>query len=427
MIRRLAIIGGGSAYVPGLVAALIDDAGSLDLDEIRLHDIDEQRLDVVARLCARMAEAASCRFKVSSDSDLVGAVEEADAVLNTSRPGGYECRRIDETLPLEFGIPGQETVGPGGFFFALRSVPAALRLAGVMQEHAPGALLLNYTNPTNIVTQSLVSRGYRNVIGLCDQSDEDMATLGRALSMDGRSCTFECNGLNHATWYTNISFGGVPVREPPELLDDPGGLDEEHLLRFSLSRELGHEHPGFWPNSYIPYYTAPERFVGFSGRHGPRTDAIVAELDSYYAHFGEEARRRIPSLRHHRGGSLFGDLAARVLLALAGDRLRRLVLNVPNQGVTRLFGSMTVVESGVDLSSGGLVLRPAPPLPEGSESLYRRLEEYQLATAEAAGGGDAIAALHALSANPLVPDRGTAQAMLRRAAAAYGDGIPMLQ
>jgi 6-phospho-beta-glucosidase len=126
MIKTLTIIGGGSAYVPGLAAAILHHRRSLSLARVRLYDVHVENLEIVHAFVRRMAEGAE--LEVTAHTDLAESLRDTDAVLNTSRPGGLECRRIDETLPLQFGIPGQETVGPGGFFFALRSVPAALEL-----------------------------------------------------------------------------------------------------------------------------------------------------------------------------------------------------------------------------------------------------------------------------------------------------------
>ena len=116
MIEKFTIVGGGSAYTPGLFAALLHHAQGLHLQEVRLYDIDEMRLEIVSKLCQRLAEFHQAPFKVSGTTNLVDAVKGIDCALNSSRPGLFECRQIDETLPPEFEVPGQETVGPGILF-----------------------------------------------------------------------------------------------------------------------------------------------------------------------------------------------------------------------------------------------------------------------------------------------------------------------
>ncbi len=424
MIRRFTIVGGGSAYAPGLLAALIHHRESLSLEEIRLHDLDAGRLETVTSLGQRMSQAAGAGFTVTASTDLLETLRDTDAVLNTTRPGGFECRRIDETLPLEFGCPGQETVGPGGFFFALRSVPAALALVRAIEQVAPNALLLNYTNPTNVVTQALTGRTPISVLGLCDQSDEDLGELCRALSVEP-VFQFSSIGLNHAVWYADLELGGAPLPASARSAAPPPELAGEYRLRFELSVELARRHPGFWPSSYLPYYYWPERFVEMARSEGPRTDAIVPKLDGYFAHFREEATREVPELKHHRGSSGFGDLAVRVLRALSRAIGTPIVVNVQNLGIAPELRNTTVVEAVSYVSSAGIIRKPAPRLPPDELPLLARIEAYQHATAEAALSSDPQLAVAALAENPLVPSMESAKAMFERAKRLYGPAVPM--
>ncbi len=418
----LTVLGGGSAYTPGLLQALISHAAELPLKTVRLYDTDAARLAIVARLTAAMARNAGA-FKVEAADSLETAIRGADLVLNSTRPGGLAARRIDETLPLEFGIPGQETVGPGGFFFALRSVPEALRVAATVQASAPRAIILNYTNPSNIVTQALADRGGVNVIGLCDQSDEDLQAICHAFGRQGRY-TFRCNGLNHATWYNDILIDGAPLEEISEPLLAPQEYDQEHKLRFEFSLGLARENPGYWPNSYLPYYLFPGAFVEQARRVGPRSDVVAASLDKYYAHFEAEGKSANPQLRWYRGSAGFGDLAVTVIRALASPTPHELVLNLPNHGATPAFAADTVVETRVRVSRAGIERMAAPALPGSFTGLAAQLERYQRLTARAAAGGNREARVAALAANPLVAQESVAARMLARARQTYGALLP---
>jgi 6-phospho-beta-glucosidase len=426
MIKEFVILGGGSAYTPGLLQALIQQGDALGLARVRLYDSDAGHLELVGRLGQAMARSAGVRWRVETADSLTAALQGAEVVLNSTRPGGFAARRIDETLPLGLGMPGQETVGPGGFFFALRSVPQALRVAEVMQQVAPGALLLNYTNPSNIVTQALVDRGGVRVLGLCDQSDEDLHDLAHALGAQAQPLSFRCNGLNHATWYSDMHFGANTPTEFPASLQAPRGLNQEHQLRFELSLAMARETPGYWPNSYLPYYRAPERFIELALQQGPRSDAIVAQLPAFYAHFAEEADKEHPRLLHHRGTAGFGDLAVRVIQALQGEAGSSMVLNVENQGTTELFAANTVVEARGRLSADGWARELAPALPPGQLGLLQQLENYQHLAAEAARTGAGAAIVRALAANPLVGTVSRAEALWVLARVQYGALLPML-
>lgn len=418
----LTVLGGGSAYTPGLLQALILHAAELPLKTVRLYDTDAGRLAIVGRLTAAMARNAGA-FKVEVADSPETAIRGADLVLNSTRPGGLAARRIDETLPLEFGIPGQETVGPGGFFFAMRSVPEALRVAAVVQALAPHAVILNYTNPSNIVTQALADRGGVNVIGMCDQSDEDLQAIVHALGRQG-SYAFACNGLNHATWYSDIMIDGAPLAEISGPLDAPQEYDEEHKLRFGFSLGLARENPGYWPNSYLPYYLFPDAFVEQARRVGPRSDVVAASLAKYYAHFEAEGQSATPQLRWFRGSAGFGDLAVTVIRALASSTPHELVLNLPNQGATPAFAPDTVIETRVRVSRAGIERIAAPPLPASFDGLAAQLERYQRLTARAADGGNTQGLVAALAANPLVGQESLAARMLARAIDSYGALLP---
>jgi 6-phospho-beta-glucosidase len=419
-MKTLTVLGGGSAYTPGLLQALIAHADDLPLTTVRLFDTDPWRLETVARLTSAMARQAGV-FRVVACDSLEAALQGTDLVLNSSRPGGLEARRIDETLPLEFDIPGQETVGPGGFFFALRSVPEALRVVDLLQALAPQATLLNYTNPSNIVTQALVDRGGIPVIGMCDQSDEDLQALAHALGRTG-SYGFRSNGLNHGSWYSDILIGDAPLPDLSLDLPAPDSFDAEHRLRFELSLQMARETPGYWPNSYLPYYRFPQAFVEQARRLGPRSDVVQASLPAFYAHFEEQGRSATPQLRHFRGSAGFGDLAVTVIRALASDSGAELVLNLPNQGSTPEFEADTVVETRVRVSRAGVQRLPAPLLPGTFVALAKQLERYQRLTARAASGaGDWQ---EALAANPLIDSPDTAHRMLARAQQSYGSLLP---
>ncbi len=425
MIETFTIVGGASAYAPGLVAALIHHANTLHLKEVRLYDIDERRLEIVSRLCDKMALAADCGFRVTATLDLVEAVKDVDAVLNSSRPGRFEGRKKDEDLPLEFDIPGQETVGPGGFFFGLRSVPEALKLASAMDSFAPKAMLLNYTNPTNIVTQALNDRCFSRVVGMCDQSDHDVAVLAKVLGRDSKDVMFDCHGLNHATWYAKLTAGGEPLILANESLTTPQDYDNEHKLRFEESVKLGKEFPGYWPNSYLPYYTAPARFVDLFRKEGTRTEHILKTLDSFYDHFEEEGRKEIPDLKRHRGNADFGDMAMRVVQALDDENGVSLVLNVPNRGHSKVFDGETVVEVRCQFGKNRLERGDAPELPAGQRDMLLRLEEYQREAAEASVNGSESACIKALTKNPQVSSAYVAEKMMVRAREVYGPMLPL--
>ena len=159
---KVAVVGGGSTYTPELVEGFVTRGDRLPVDELVLLDIDMERLGVVGALAERMMRRAGWSGVLRSTSDREEALEGADFVIVQLRVGGQAARYGDETIPVRFGCIGQETTGPGGFAKALRTVPVVLEIAeDTARLGAPGAWLLDFTNPAGLVTQGLIDHGHR--------------------------------------------------------------------------------------------------------------------------------------------------------------------------------------------------------------------------------------------------------------------------
>ena len=129
MGTKITVVGGGSTYTPELVEGFVRRADRLPIDELVLLDTDAERLEVVCGLAQRMLDRLDWvgRLRLTGDRD--AALDGADFVLFQLRVGGQAARLVDETLPLRFGVIGQETTGAGGFAKAMRTVPVVLELA----------------------------------------------------------------------------------------------------------------------------------------------------------------------------------------------------------------------------------------------------------------------------------------------------------
>src|SRR6478609_11769996 len=159
-----AVVGGGTTYTPELVEGFARRHERLPIDELVLLDIDPERLDIVGGLAGRMLDRLGWGGRLVLTGDRDAAIDGADFVLIQLRVGGQAARLIDETIPPSFGVVGQETTGAGGFAKALRTVPLVLELAeATARRAAPGAWLVDFTNPVGIVTQALLDEGHRAV------------------------------------------------------------------------------------------------------------------------------------------------------------------------------------------------------------------------------------------------------------------------
>jgi 6-phospho-beta-glucosidase len=402
MALKIAIIGGGSAYAPGLLYAFIQNADAFDGAELALMDIAAHELGIIHALGRKLVEHAGVNLNITATTDRRTAIADADYVLTTFREGGFEARYRDEAIPLQFGVIGQETIGPGGFFFATRTIPVIQGILAEIEELAPNAVLVNYTNPTQIVAEAVTHFSDVPCISICDQSKDDAKKIRHALNMPDAVIELESIGLNHATWSTYFTINGedgveVMLRHYDAVMARED-VSNRVKRQFKLTREYGR-----LPNSYLQYYYYREETVA-EAKSAPQTRAqeIMASLPSYYKHFEEQIAADVPKLTHVRGGSLFGDMAVEVLRGLVTQDGSIHTLNVPNRAAIPHFEVDRVVELPARLAPSGATPLVQPSLPTEVVGLLQMLAAYQWASAQAIWNDDRDGMVRALATNPLV-------------------------
>ncbi len=421
---KIAIIGGGSAYAPGLLQAFAADAATFAGCELALMDVAAAELDVVHRLGRRLLEGTGLRL--SATTERVRAIEGADVVLTTFRQGGLAARHLDESVPLSFGVIGQETIGPGGFFFAMRTLGVMRSVASEMATHAPGALLVNYTNPTQIVAEALTRFTDVPCVAICDQSDDDRVHLASALGIAPHAITLSASGVNHATWSSacgiegehGVEDGALRIAAAADEIQARADVSPRVKRQFALTRAYGRV-----PNGYLPYYYFRDESVA-EARAAKRTRAhtIAEELPAMYRHFEEQALAPAPRLSAGRGGSVFGDFAVRVIAAFTTGASTTLTLNVRNGGALADLDPERVVEVPCLVEGGVATAIPQPRFGAATAGLIRMLADYQAAAADAIWSDDPDAMERALAANPLVMSLTLARSLLRARADAERAG-----
>src|SRR6478735_204597 len=234
---KIAVVGGGSTYTPELVEGFEARRDRMPIDELVLRDTDPRRLEIVSGLAQRMLDRLDWTGRLRCTGDREAAIDGADFVLIQLRVGGQAARLVDETLPPTFGVIGQETTGAGGFAKALRTVPVVLELAELTARRgAPGAWIVDFTNPVGIVTQALVDAGHR-AIGLCNVAINIQRTVAEHLGVTSDRVELEHVGLNHLSWERAVRVDGVD--RLPELLADAEWLSDHVGLPADLIRSLG--------------------------------------------------------------------------------------------------------------------------------------------------------------------------------------------
>ncbi len=413
---KITVIGGGSTYTPELVSGFLERANRLPLSELWLMDIDAARLNIVGGFAQRMAAAKGDPFKVVLSTDRREAIRSASYVITQLRVGQMPARVADEYLGRRHGLIGQETTGIGGMAKALRTIPVILDIANDLRETAPGAWLLNFTNPAGLVTEAL-HRYAPDVlaVGVCNVGiTTRMEILENLEKFTGEKfaeerAVLKTLGLNHLTWHYGFTVDGEEMWP----LIFPAFLEK---VRQETEPEWDHdllERLGMIPNYYLQYFYYTARKLAAQEKWPPSRGEEVIEIEKdLLRQYADPALSEPPPDLMKRGGAYYSTLATRLIASHYNDLGYVEVVNVRNNGAVKEWPADWVLEMPAKVDKSGLHPLPADPLPEACFDLIRRVKEYELLTVEAAVHGDRDAARQALLTHPLGPKADQAQAVL---------------
>ena len=201
---KIVTIGGGSSYTPELMEGFIKRYEEMPIKEIWLVDIPEgeEKMNIVGAMAQRMWDASPYDVKVHLTLNRREALKDADFVTTQFRVGLLDARIKDERIPLSYGQLGQETNGAGGIFKAFRTVPVILDIVKDMKELCPDAWLINFTNPSGMITEAIIRYGHWNkVIGLCNVPVKSILDEPPMIGLKPEDCIFKFAGLNHFHWH----------------------------------------------------------------------------------------------------------------------------------------------------------------------------------------------------------------------------------
>ena len=403
---KIAVVGGGSTYTPELVEGFVNRAVRLPIDELVLLDIDAERLAVVGGLAQRMLDRLDWVGRLYLTGDRESAIDGADFVLIQLRVGGQATRLVDETLPPRFGVIGQETTGAGGFAKALRTVPIVLELAELTARRAaPGAWIVDFTNPVGIVTQALLDDGHR-AIGLCNVAINIQRSIAERLGVPADRVELEHVGLNHLSWERAARVDGVD--RLPELLANDAAWIADHVgMPVELVRALGAV-----PSYYLHYYYETAKVVN-DQRNGHTRAQDVMDIEARLLDlYRDQGLAEKPALLADRGGAFYSEAAAQLIASLHDGVGDVQVVDVRNDGALPDLPDRAVVEIPAKIDRDGAHASPLAPLAPELRGLVQAAKAYEELTVEAARTGDRRTALKALMANPLVGEWAIAEPLL---------------
>ena len=407
---KIAVIGGGSTYTPELIDGLL--SAEMPVRDVVLVDPDIWRLEIVGGLAERMVIAAGNPFRLTLTDRRDVALDGADAVITQLRVGGQKARILDERIPLRYGVVGQETTGPGGFLKALRTIPVILDIAREMAARCPDAWLVNFTNPSGLITEALRRHGRAKALGLCNYPLTLKMKAAAALGVDESRLTLGYFGLNHLSWSSVLVDGIDRTTELIELMiADPA---HREISGFAFQPETLRA-LGLIPSGYLRYFYETARMVeelrAAPQTRGEKVREVEARLLARYE--DEELTGKPPELQE-RGGAWYSTAAVRLLKDLLTGSDGTHVLNLPNAGALPFLADDAVVETPACVADGEATVTPVVearadgyavgehPITADTVTLIQRVKTYETLAVQAAVTGDREIAREALRAHPLL-------------------------
>jgi 6-phospho-beta-glucosidase len=404
---KIAVIGGGSTYTPELVSGFLSDQNPIPIKELWLMDIDPERLQVVGGFAQRMAAAKGDSFKVVLGMNQREAIAGASYVITQLRVGMMEVRRGDEYLGKRHGLIGQETTGIGGMAKALRTIPVLLSIARDIRATAPGALLLNFTNPAGLVTEALTRHEPEvATVGVCNVGITTqmvmMAKLRELLGIDinPEDTQLDTLGLNHLTWHRGFLLDGENQwpRLFPALLEENRQASEPEWDPGML------EMLGMIPNNYLQYYYyTSAKLKAQEGWPPSRAEQVMEIEKELLQEYADPSLITPPPGLLQRGGAFYSTLATQVIHSHYFNLGKTFIVNVPNRGAVVDMPDDWVLELPAVVKREGIKPIPTQPLPLVCSGLVARVKSFELLTVEAAVHGDRQAAWQAMLSHPLGP------------------------
>ncbi len=391
---RLVVLGGSGSSTPELFDALSDWPGGVARRpplEVVLVGRSVDKLCVVANACRSRIATGGPRVEVATSTDRRAALQRADVVLNQVRVGGYAARAFDESFPWAFGLPGEETMGPGGFANARRTLPVLAGTWDDVAQVAPAALVVNLTNPAGIVqTAAHHSHPGLHIVSVCDSPMPMLAAIAERLARPLAQVRRRYVGMNHLGWYV------------PESTDE---LREIADLATGVEPEVVQLHEAL-PAPYVRYYVHPDRILATQQGHETRAQALQKLEATLLAGYGTGTTGVA-----RRGAVVWYRMAVVALIdGWLNGTDEPLLAGVRNNGRLRWLPDDAVLELSHDASRPAtLVAVPSVALPPLPQAMLAAHAWYEVLTADGATHDTEAARLRALLANPLV--RGLDQAM----------------
>ncbi len=444
---KIVTIGGGSSYTPELMEGFIKRKDHLPIKEIWLVDIEagKEKLEIVGNLAKRMVKAAGLDWEIHLTLDRREALKDADFVTTQFRVGLLEARIKDERIPLSHGILGQETNGAGGMLKAFRTIPVILDIVEDMKELCPDAWLVNFTNPSGMVTEAVMRYGnWNKVVGLCNVPILCRKIAAGALKENEEDLFFRFGGLNHFHWHRVWDKAGKEkTREVLETAYTSVENMKNALKSFTSANSGVQNIPnisflpeqilnlGIIPCMYHRYYyitddMLQEELEAFA--KGETRAELVKRTEAELFELYKDPNLSIkPPQLEKRGGAFYSDAACELINSIYNDKRTHMVVSTRNNGAISDLPDDVVVEVSSIITSGGPVPISWGSFEPSSRGLLQLMKDMELTTIKAAVTGDYGTAQQAFTINPLVPSGKIAKTVLDELLIAHKEHLPQFK
>lgn len=423
---KLTLIGGAGVRVPLMVEGLIRWQDEACIDQLVLYDSNAEKLSIIGELVKHIVSLEKNPFQVKLTTNLREAVHGADFIYTAIRSGGEEGRVIDERVALKHGVIGQETTGAGGFSMALRTIPAMLEIAEIIEEEAPGAWVINFTNPSGLITEALQRYTKLKVIGICDAPSSMKIGIAQYLNQKEEDVYINYFGLNHLGWVNKVLVNGTNQME--SIINKYEDFIEVYPHMKCFSNQLVTS-LNLLPNEYLfYYYYQNQALLNMSDSTNTRGEQIaklnrslLEQLIKNKGHIEKSLciykqvmnERNNTYMTAETGGKenkTLGDmesegyegLAMSILSSIVNNKKKELILNVMNNGVIPELKAEDIIEVTCLLDNNGAKPLAVGEVPSSVKGLLVTIKQYERLTIEAAVEGNVEKAIIALTIHPLV-------------------------
>ena len=435
----IVVAGGGSTFTPGIVLMLLDNLDKFPIRQIKFYDNDAERQEIIAKACDIIIKEKAPDINFVYTTDPETAFTDVDFVMAHIRVGKYAMREKDEKIPLKHGVLGQETCGPGGIAYGMRSIGGVIELVDYMEKYSPNAWMLNYSNPAAIVAEATRRlRPNSKILNICDMPIGIELRMAEMLGLESRKdMVIRYFGLNHFGWWTDIrdkegndlmpalkeKVAKVGYNVPIEGENTEASWNDT----FTKARDVFAIDPTTLPNTYLKYYLFPDYVVEHSNPNHTRANEVMEGREKFV--FGEckaiaeKGTAKDSKLHVDDHASYIVDLAR----AIAYNTKERMLLIVENDGALSNFDPTAMVEVPCLVGSNGPEKIVQGKIPQFQKGLMEQQVSVEKLTVEAWIEGSYQKLWQAITLSRTVPSASVAKAILDDLIEANKDFWPVLK